>query len=138
MIQPMSMGSTPRASQQRDVVIVVDDDPSIRDLLVRAFAERFTVHALEDVGIMSMLPGMEVFVPCDPGEVEAATRLIAGSGGPSDLRPTPSGAHSTSKAPSHAPSTSKPMPKPSTTAHTSAGPTMKTQPPPTGPTMTHQ
>ncbi|MDN5006363.1 transketolase family protein [Bradyrhizobium sp. GCM10027634] len=49
-------------------------------------SQGYTHHALEDAGIMSMLPGIEVFVPCDPNEVRAATRLIAGSGKPSYLR----------------------------------------------------
>ncbi|RXH29778.1 transketolase [Bradyrhizobium nanningense] len=49
-------------------------------------SQGYTHHALEDAGIMSMLPGMEVFVPCDPMEVRAATRLIATSGKPSYLR----------------------------------------------------
>ncbi|QOZ78463.1 transketolase [Bradyrhizobium sp. CCBAU 53351] len=49
-------------------------------------SQGYTHHALEDAGIMSMLPGIEVFVPCDPMEVRAATKLIAGSGKPSYLR----------------------------------------------------
>lgn len=49
-------------------------------------SQGYTHHALEDAGIMSMLPGIEVFVPCDPSEVRAATRLIATSGKPSYLR----------------------------------------------------
>jgi transketolase len=49
-------------------------------------SQGYTHHALEDAGIMSMLPGIEVFVPCDPNEVRAATSLIAGSGKPSYLR----------------------------------------------------
>ncbi|MBR0779570.1 transketolase [Bradyrhizobium diazoefficiens] len=49
-------------------------------------SQGYTHHALEDAGIMSMLPGIEVFVPCDPNEVRAATRLIASSGKPSYLR----------------------------------------------------
>lgn len=49
-------------------------------------SQGYTHHALEDAGIMSMLPGIEVFVPCDPMEVRAATRLIASSGKPSYLR----------------------------------------------------
>lgn len=49
-------------------------------------SQGYTHHALEDAGIMSMLPGIEVFVPCDPMEVRAATRLIAASGKPSYLR----------------------------------------------------
>lgn len=49
-------------------------------------SQGYTHHALEDAGIMSMLPGIEVFVPCDPMEVRAATRLIATSRRPSYLR----------------------------------------------------
>jgi transketolase len=49
-------------------------------------SQGYTHHALEDVAIMSMLPGIEVFVPCDPVEVRAATHLIAASGKPSYLR----------------------------------------------------
>lgn len=49
-------------------------------------SQGYTHHALEDVGIMSMLPGIEVFVPCDPLEVRAATRFVAASGKPSYLR----------------------------------------------------
>jgi transketolase len=49
-------------------------------------SQGYTHHALEDAGIMAMLPGIEVFVPCDPQEVRAATRLIAKSGKPSYLR----------------------------------------------------
>ncbi len=49
-------------------------------------SQGYTHHALEDAGIMSMLPGIEVFVPCDPMEVRATTRLIATSGKPSYLR----------------------------------------------------
>jgi transketolase len=49
-------------------------------------SQGYTHHALEEAGIMSMLPGIEVFVPCDPLEVRAATRLIASSGKPSYLR----------------------------------------------------
>ncbi|PSO23650.1 transketolase family protein [Bradyrhizobium sp. MOS002] len=49
-------------------------------------SQGYTHHALEDVGIMSMLPGIEVFVPCDPNEVRAATRLVATSRKPAYLR----------------------------------------------------
>lgn len=49
-------------------------------------SQGYTHHALEDVGIMSMLPGMEVFAPCDPVEVRETTRMIARSGKPSYLR----------------------------------------------------
>lgn len=49
-------------------------------------SQGYTHHALEDVAIMAALPSMEVFVPCDPVEVAAATSLIAQSGKPSYLR----------------------------------------------------
>jgi transketolase len=49
-------------------------------------SQGYTHHAIEDVAIMSALPGMEVFVPCDPTEVRLATRLIAASRNPSYLR----------------------------------------------------
>jgi transketolase len=49
-------------------------------------SQGYTHHALEDVAILSTLPAMEVFVPCDPAEVRSATRLIAASGRPSYLR----------------------------------------------------
>src|SRR6266403_2126491 len=49
-------------------------------------SQGYTHHAIEDVAIMSALPGMEVFVPCDPVEVGLATRIIAASGKPSYLR----------------------------------------------------
>jgi transketolase len=49
-------------------------------------SQGYTHHAIEDVAIMSALPGMEVFVPCDPVEVELATRIVAASGKPSYLR----------------------------------------------------
>lgn len=49
-------------------------------------SQGYSHHALEDAAIMSMLPGIEVFVPCDPLETRAATRLIASSGKPSYLR----------------------------------------------------
>lgn len=54
-------------------------------------SQGYTHHALEDVAIMSMLPGIEVFVPCDPAEARAATRLIAASRRPSYLRLSRSG-----------------------------------------------
>lgn len=46
----------------------------------------YTHHAIEDVAVMSALPGMEVFVPSDPAETRSATRLIAASRRPSYLR----------------------------------------------------
>lgn len=49
-------------------------------------SQGYTHHAIEDVAIMSALPGMEVFAPCDPLEVQLATRMIAASGNPSYLR----------------------------------------------------
>jgi transketolase len=49
-------------------------------------SQGYTHHAIEDVAIMSALPGMEVFVPCDPAEVRLATRMIATSKNPSYLR----------------------------------------------------
>jgi transketolase len=49
-------------------------------------SQGYTHHALEDVAIMSTLPSIEVFVPCDPLEVRATTRAIAASGRPSYLR----------------------------------------------------
>jgi transketolase len=49
-------------------------------------SQGYTHHAIEDVAIMGTLPGMEVFVPCDPAEVRAATQAIASSGNPSYLR----------------------------------------------------
>jgi transketolase len=49
-------------------------------------SQGYTHHAVEEVAILSTLPGMEVFVPCDPAEVRSATRLIAVSRRPSYLR----------------------------------------------------
>ena len=49
-------------------------------------SQGYTHHAIEDVAIMSALPGMEVLVPCDPFEVRVATRLIAKSKKPTYLR----------------------------------------------------
>ena len=54
-------------------------------------SQGYTHHALEDVAIMSALPGMEVFVPCDPAETRIATQTIAASGRPSYLRLSRSG-----------------------------------------------
>jgi transketolase len=54
-------------------------------------SQGYTHHAIEDVAIMSALPGMEVFVPCDPVEVRCATRMMAASGHPSYLRLSRSG-----------------------------------------------
>src|SRR3954452_21815242 len=49
-------------------------------------SQGYTHHALEDVAVMSVLPNIEVFVPCDPAEVQAATRGISVSGKPAYLR----------------------------------------------------
>lgn len=49
-------------------------------------SQGYTHHALEDAGIMAMLPDIEVFVPCDPQEVHATTLAIASSGKPAYLR----------------------------------------------------
>jgi len=49
-------------------------------------SQGYTHHAIEDVAIMSALPGIEVFAPCDPAESRAATQRIAASGKPSYLR----------------------------------------------------
>lgn len=49
-------------------------------------SQGYTHHAIEDVAVMSALPGMEVFVPCDPNETRDITRMIARSGRPSYLR----------------------------------------------------
>jgi transketolase len=49
-------------------------------------SQGYTHHAIEDVAIIGTLPGMEVFVPCDPTEVQVATTTIASSGNPSYLR----------------------------------------------------
>jgi transketolase len=54
-------------------------------------SQGYTHHALEDVAVMSVLLGMEVFVPCDPVEVRAGTTLMAQSGKPSYLRLSRSG-----------------------------------------------
>ena len=45
-----------------------------------------THHALEDLAIMRVLPGMTVVAPGDPFEVEQATRAIVGQPGPCYLR----------------------------------------------------
>jgi transketolase len=46
----------------------------------------YTHHALEDIAVMSVLPNIEVFVPCDPVEVRLATRAISISRKPAYLR----------------------------------------------------
>jgi transketolase len=54
-------------------------------------SQGYTHHAIEDVAVMSALPGMEVFVPCDPFEVRRITTTIAASKQPSYLRLSRSG-----------------------------------------------
>jgi transketolase len=54
-------------------------------------SQGYTHHAIEDVAVMSALPGMEVFVPCDPFEVRHITTTIAASKRPSYLRLSRSG-----------------------------------------------
>lgn len=46
----------------------------------------YTHHALEDLGIMRMLPGMTVLAPGDTVEAEASTRAIAKYKGPCYMR----------------------------------------------------
>jgi len=45
-----------------------------------------THQILEDIGLMKMLPGMTVIVPCDFNQTKAATRKIAEYAGPVYLR----------------------------------------------------
>lgn len=45
-----------------------------------------THQILEDIGLMRMLPGMTVIVPCDHNQTKAATIAIAGHEGPVYLR----------------------------------------------------
>ena len=45
-----------------------------------------THQILEDIGLMKMLPGMTVIVPCDFNQTKAATKAIAGYSGPVYLR----------------------------------------------------
>jgi transketolase len=54
-------------------------------------SQGYTHHAIEDVAVMSVLPAMEVFVPCDPFEVRRITTTIAASKQPSYLRLSRSG-----------------------------------------------
>jgi len=49
-------------------------------------SQGYTHHALEDIAVMSVLPNIEIFVPCDPAEVQAATRAISVSQKPAYLR----------------------------------------------------
>lgn len=45
-----------------------------------------THQILEDIGLMKMLPGMTVIVPCDYNQTKAATKAIAAYNGPVYLR----------------------------------------------------
>ncbi len=45
-----------------------------------------THQILEDIGMMKMLPGMTVIVPCDYNQTKAATMAIAEHNGPVYLR----------------------------------------------------
>lgn len=45
-----------------------------------------THQILEDIGLMKMLPGMTVIVPCDYNQTKAATKAIANYEGPTYLR----------------------------------------------------
>lgn len=45
-----------------------------------------THQILEDIGLMKMLPGMTVIVPCDYNQTKAATKAIASYNGPVYLR----------------------------------------------------
>ena len=45
-----------------------------------------THQILEDIGLMKMLPGMTVIVPCDFNQTKAATKAIADYEGPVYLR----------------------------------------------------
>src|ERR1041385_6336595 len=45
-----------------------------------------THQILEDIGLMRMLPGMTVIVPCDYNQTKAATKAIASHRGPVYLR----------------------------------------------------
>ena len=45
-----------------------------------------THQILEDIGMMKMLPGMKVIVPCDYNQTKAATKAIAAVNGPFYLR----------------------------------------------------
>jgi transketolase len=49
-------------------------------------SQGYTHHAIEDVAVMSTLPGMEVWSPADPQEVAAITRDIGTRGGAAYLR----------------------------------------------------
>lgn len=49
-------------------------------------SQGYTHHALEDVAVMAVLPGIEVFVPSDPAEVRAIVAAVAASGKPAYLR----------------------------------------------------
>src|SRR4051812_36042341 len=49
-------------------------------------SQGYTHHALEDVAVMRVLPNIEVVLPCDPAEGQAATGGISVSGKPAYLR----------------------------------------------------
>jgi transketolase len=46
----------------------------------------YTHHGVEDIGVMSLLPGLTVAVPADPVETRLITRLISKTPGPFYLR----------------------------------------------------
>ena len=46
----------------------------------------YSHHAVQDIGIMRMLPEMTILSPADPGEARACTRYLAEHPGPSYLR----------------------------------------------------
>src|SRR6202012_2339343 len=54
-------------------------------------SQGYTHHAIQDLAGMGSLPGIEIFVPCDPLEVQSATKLIAANKVPSYLRLSRSG-----------------------------------------------
>jgi transketolase len=62
-------------------------------------SQGYTHHAIEDVAVMGTLPGMEIFVPCDPIEVRLATQTIAKSSKPSYLRLSRTGEPNLHKSP---------------------------------------
>jgi transketolase len=49
-------------------------------------SQGYTHHALEDIAVMSVLPNLEVFVPCDPVEVRLATLAMSISRKPAYMR----------------------------------------------------
>lgn len=46
----------------------------------------YTHHAIEDLAVMSAMPGIEIFTPSDPEETRIVTRSLARNGRPSYLR----------------------------------------------------